>query len=151
MNAEPFPGLSLVVAIGFAALLGYLTRKTPVPDSVGHQVFWPRMPEIFRLCWADRIAMIWAVIVVGGIMLLQGGSGVSQTGLPAYGQLLTNIVFPLWLFLRLIDLIAAGPTRRKQARAMREGAPRSWREDPLIQVLPPERPRVARGQGSSLL
>jgi hypothetical protein len=111
-----------------------------MPEAYGRQNFWPRLPEIFRLCWADRVAMIWAVIVVGGIMLLQGGEGVGQTALAAYGQLLTNIVFPVWIFLRFIDLITAGSSRRKAARAMREGAPRSWQEDPSIQVLPPERP-----------
>ena len=140
LYSEPLPGLGAAVVLAFLATLWFLTRRTPVPQNVGQQVLWPRLPEILRLCWADRVAMIWAVIVVGGIMLLQGGEGVSQTALPAYGQLLTNIVFPVWIFLRLIDLITAGPSRRKAARAMREGVPRSWREDPSIQVLPPERP-----------
>lgn len=135
--------VAMAVAL-IAALIGlvFLTRHIPVPVNYGQQTHWPRTPEIFRLCWADRIAMVWAVIVVGGIMLLQGGDGVSQTAMPAYGQLLTNIVFPVWIFLRLLDLITAGPRRRKAARAMREGEAPPWRAGPAIQVLPPERPRA---------
>ena len=132
--------MELVIFVAVLIGLGFLTRNIRVPAGYGEQTHWPQTPEILRLCWADRIAMVWAVIVVGGIMLLQGGDGVSQTAMPAYGELLTKIVAPVWIFLRLLDLITGGPRRRKAARALREGAPPPWREDPKIQVLPPERP-----------
>ena len=70
------------------------------------------MPEILRICWADRVAAIWAVVVLGVLYMLHA-PGVAPS---AWGDVVLTLIVPLWIFLRLLDLIMGGPRRRKSVR-----------------------------------
>ncbi len=80
--------------------------------------------------------MIWAVIVLGGLYLL----GMADAPSAEWGKAISRLIFPVWIFLRLVDLITAGPRRRRAAREVREGAVPLYSTTPGITILPPGPP-----------
>jgi hypothetical protein len=70
-----------------------------------------------RLAWCDKAALIWAMIVVGGILFLQQPGGFERSlqaeNIGEWGNLLWRVVGIPWLVLRAVDLIAGGPARRR--------------------------------------
>lgn len=70
------------------------------------------------MCWADKIAAVWAFVVVGIVVALQKPGGFVQSidteaGLGQWLRLFFVIILPVWAFLRVIDWASGGPDRRR--------------------------------------
>lgn len=131
--------MGTLLAIGIIAALYFLTRKWPgMPSNRGYQTYFLTRPEIFRLCWADRVAMIWAIflIIIGALLQIPWG--------PSWGNIILYFIAPPWIFLRAVDLITAGPRRRRAVRATREGLSPPYYIGPQTEVLPPETTRATQ-------
>lgn len=84
-----------------------------------------------RLCWADKIPLtLWLIAV--GFLLFLGQTGPTP---PAYANVTAaqhwgafldivwiisyEVFIPLWVILRVLDLITAGPARRRSVVTVR--------------------------------
>ena len=70
-----------------------------------------------KLCLVDRIAIIWGVVLIMGIVALQqpGGFAVSIQAdniIDGWCMLLLKVVLLPWFILRVLDFILGGPSRR---------------------------------------
>lgn len=67
------------------------------------------------LCWADKLALsLWALISIGLIAISHSPNAVTIT--LENGGWLFQILFTIWIPLRLIDWIGGGPRRRAARR-----------------------------------
>jgi hypothetical protein len=75
------------------------------------------MPTV---CWADKAALLFAVLLLFALFVI-GEPTLATTDDPggwagAYVSIFWHLaqmtVLPLWIFLRAIDLVLGGPTRR---------------------------------------
>lgn len=69
------------------------------------------------MCWADRLAIFWAMLLIVAILILQppGGFAISispENIIDSWGALLGKLVLIPWLVLRVIDLLLGGPRAR---------------------------------------
>ena len=76
-----------------------------------------KLPISCAMIWADRVALLWAILLICAIIFLQGNGGFAHSLEPdnimgGWGQLLLKLVVAPWAFLRFIDLILGGPARR---------------------------------------
>lgn len=69
------------------------------------------------MIWADRVAVVWAALLWGGMALLAGGHGHAEDALniEVIKAVLLLAGVP-WLLLRGVDFICGGPARRESAR-----------------------------------
>lgn len=63
------------------------------------------------MIWADRLALVWAVIVYG-VLALVGAFAPENPGASNALHALFFVI-PPWVILRLLDLMAGGPRRRR--------------------------------------
>ena len=71
-----------------------------------------------RLAWCDKIALIWAILLILFISFLQGPGGFEHSLRPeniggGWGMLMWKLVAIPWIALRAIDLLTGGPARRR--------------------------------------
>jgi len=72
------------------------------------------------MCWADKLGVLWAFVVVGFLLAMAGDKSAIVTW-PVIHDLLIVIV-PVWVFFRLVDWLTGGPARRRgyvKARVIR--------------------------------
>lgn len=65
-----------------------------------------------RFCWADRLGIAWAVLVLAifGLMGAFDGSVDAAHNLRQIGLV---FILPVWGFARLIDFVGGGPAKRR--------------------------------------
>lgn len=72
-----------------------------------------------RIAWCDKVAFVWGAVVYLLLFLMWSpniagffGAALSMDSL----RLALYTILPVWLFLRFIDLLAGGPSRRPPSR-----------------------------------
>jgi hypothetical protein len=81
-----------------------------------------------QLIWADRVALMWLVLIFVGVFFLTMGRSVSLTvrdpagAWDVWGPIIEFFVLPPWLVLRALDLIFTGEIRLRSMRAQMESA-----------------------------
>ena len=76
------------------------------------------------MCWADKLGVLWAFLVVLFVLILAPDRGVASAALVSGEglKLLAIVILPVWVFFRLIDWLTGGPARRRgyvRARVIR--------------------------------
>ena len=68
-----------------------------------------------KLCWAEKAALIWAIVPFGALLLMKQHSAslFDDAAFELYWIVFSRTVLPVWIILRLIDLALGGPARRK--------------------------------------
>lgn len=78
-----------------------------------------------RLAWCDKLALVWAMILVGMILFLQQPGGFERSlqseNVGEWWNLLLRLVVVPWVILRGIDLVCGGPARREGVIIVRRG------------------------------
>jgi hypothetical protein len=71
-----------------------------------------------KLCWCDRVGVGWAMLVLGLYFWIWGSSPGGILSMPdgAATHVLLVVVLPLWIALRLIDMMSGGPWNRMAQR-----------------------------------
>jgi hypothetical protein len=72
----------------------------------------------FRPCWADRLAVLWAfvVVLVTGVCLFElhlDPRNAAGDMIPSFVLIDGLLVAVVWIFLRLLDWVLGGPERRR--------------------------------------
>ena len=90
-------------------------------SAMWYHVFGCAFQGGIRVCWADKIALVWAAILWGGMALLANGHGQPADALDinVIKAVLLLAGVP-WLFLRVIDFLCGGPMRRSDAKYFRQ-------------------------------
>ena len=72
------------------------------------------------MIWADRLALL-VLVIVASLLYLVAAPVMFRRSLldPALligfcGQIIAAIILPIWIGLRLVDVILAGPARRRR-------------------------------------
>jgi hypothetical protein len=70
------------------------------------------------MCWADRLALLWALLVLAILTLMWAAPHQSILDMPAagWGDFAKTVLVP-WGFLRAADLISGGPMRRRRRQS----------------------------------
>lgn len=69
-----------------------------------------------RFCWADKLAILWAFVVMLAVVWVASPSYAafhSAHSLFTIARGLLILVGPVWIFLRLVDWLIGGPRRRR--------------------------------------
>lgn len=94
----------------------------------------PPRPEELPLAWPDKATLVIAVLIAA-LCVIVWTTTLASAGIYLYGRLdhalalwaavaELGFALPLWLVLRLIDVVNGGPTRRREARRARHIEPR---------------------------
>lgn len=66
-----------------------------------------------KLCWADRAAVGWAILVFGALAFVGAfGDEVPSPASNAWHAFLV-FVLPPWVVLRVVDFVIGGPAKRR--------------------------------------
>lgn len=69
------------------------------------------------MCWADRLGLLWILCATTFFVVIAGDRGL-MLGFLFFGPGLF-LLFGPWVFVRLVDMILGGPSRRHQTNTRR--------------------------------
>lgn len=78
------------------------------------------------LAWPERVSILLGIALLGAVLMLgtflnasSASSDWVTAGAQIWWQLAKIFIFPLWVVMRLIDIVGGGPGRRKAIIAAR--------------------------------
>ena len=83
---------------------------------------------MYKLIWADKLAIFWAGIFYLAVVMMYAASGIPLSIGPLFMMFLW-VIAPVWAVLRMIDWLFGGPGARRRYAPPRA---RNWASDGVI-------------------